>query len=124
MSRPDKRIAQLQRIASVMADRALGPVAKANAEARLIEDRIAAIAAHRAQLAKASGDPSIAGAMLAQAERLRLSQAAALSELAAARVRIEVARKAAARAVGRDRALAAVIEKREKAAAQKARREG
>jgi hypothetical protein len=122
MNGPDKRLDQLQRIASVMADRALGPVAAASAEVRKIEDRIAAIAGHRAMLTSSASDPSIAGAMLAQAERLRVSQAAALTQLAAARVRLETARKAAAQAVGRDRAISALIDKQRKAAALKARR--
>ena len=124
MSGPDKRLAQLQSIASVMADRALMPVAAASAQTRKIEERIAEIASHRGKLSSSTNDPSIAGAMLAQAERLRIKQAAALSELAAARVKLEVARKAAAQAVGRDRALGALIEKRKKAAALKARRSG
>ncbi len=122
MKGPDKRLAQLQRIAGVMADRAMLPVAKATEQMHAIEARIAEIALHRARLSMATGDPSIAGTMLAQAERLRIRQAAALSELAAARVRLEMARKAAAQAVGRDQALGALIDKQAKAAEQKARR--
>lgn len=123
MSDARKRLEQLRRIAGVMADRALQPVAAAAAETHRIEARIEEIAGHRAKLSGAVSDPSIAGAMLAQAERLRIKQAAALSELARARVRLEAARKAAALAVGRDRSLAELIEKRQKAAAIKARRD-
>ncbi len=122
MSDRDKRLVQLQRIASVIADRALMPVTEARAQTRRIEERIAEIAAHRVRLSSDTSDPAIAGTMLAQAERLRIKQAAALSELAAALVRLDAARKAAAQAVGRDRALSAVIEKRHKAAVQKAHR--
>lgn len=123
MSDARKRLEQLRRIAGIMADRALQPVASASAETRRIEARIDEIAGHRTKLSGSVDDPSIAGSMLAQAERLRIKQAAALSELARARVRLEAARKAAAQAVGRDRALAALIEKRQKAAALKARRD-
>lgn len=124
MSQPDKRLAQVQRIAAVLAERALMPVAAASATARRIEARIAEIAAHRAKLAGSAEDPTIAGTMLSQAERLRIRQAAALSELAAARVQLENARRAAAQAVGRDRVLAAMIDRQKQAAALKTRRNG
>lgn len=123
MSGPDKRLTQLHRIASIMAERALMPVADATAEVRRIEARIAEISDHRTRLTAAVGDPSIAATMLAQAERLRIKQAATLSELATARVRLDTARAAAAKAVGRDQALSRVIEKRLTAKTEKARRD-
>jgi hypothetical protein len=122
MSNDDKRLADLQRIASVMADHALVPVAAAAAEVQKIEARIAELAMHRAKLSGSTGDPSIAGAMLAQAERLRIQQAYVLTELASARVRLETKRQAAAQAVGRDQALNALAEKRDAAAKLEARR--
>ncbi len=122
MSAPDKRLAKLQQIASVMADHALAPVAAATAVVRQIEARIADLANHRAKLSVATGDPSIAGTMLAQAERLRIQQAAALTELAAARVRLEMARRTASKAVGRDQALGALADKQIAAAKLEARR--
>lgn len=118
----EKRMAKLRQIASVMADHALAPVAIATAEVRRIEARVADIARHRVKLTSSTGDPSIAGTMLDQAERLRIQQAAALTELAGARVRLETARKAASKAVGRDRALAALIDKQKTAAKLEARR--
>lgn len=122
MSGPDKRLERLHHIAGVMADHALQPVAAATAEIHRIEARISEIAHHRAKLTSSANDPSIAGTMLGQAERLRVKQAAALTELAAARVALEKARRAAARAVGRDQALSAMMEKRKAAAKLEARR--
>lgn len=118
----DLRLARLQQIARTLADHALQPVAKANDDVRRIEARIAAIAGHRAKLSTSTDDPSIAGAMLGQAERLRAKQAAALTELAAARVALDNARRAAAKAVGRDQALAALGDKQKAAAKLDARR--
>ncbi|MBY4894062.1 hypothetical protein KUL25_14985 [Rhodobacteraceae bacterium N5(2021)] len=122
MSGSDKQLARLQDIAGALADRALQPVVAASAAVQRIEDRIAEIAHHRAQLTASTGDPSIAGTMLGQAERLRVKQAAAMTELAAARVALEKARRAAAKAVGRDQALGEMVEKRKAAAKLEARR--
>ena len=95
-----------------MADHALAPVVLATSEVRRIEKRIANIANHRAKLANSIEDPSIAGAMLDQAERLRIQQAAALSELANAHVRLETVRKAASKTVGQNQALTALVDKK------------
>lgn len=122
MSTAEKRLAKLQQIASVVADHALAPVAAASAEVRRIEQRIAEIANHRTKLTASIEDPSIAGTMLDQAERLRIQQAAALTELASAQVRLEVVRKAASKAVGRDQALQALAEKQKTTAKLEARR--
>lgn len=122
MTETDKRLARLRQIASVMADHAMAPVVRAAAEVQHIETRIAGLAAHRAKLSVATGDPSIAGTMLDQAERLRIQQAGALTELAAARVRLETARRAASEAIGRDHALGALADKRAAAAKLEARR--
>lgn len=122
MSDADVRLGRLQQIARALADQALQPVAKANAEVKRIEARIAEIAGHRAKLSTSTDDPSIAGAMLCQAERLRVKQAAALTELAAARVALDKARRAAAKAIGRDQALVAMGDKQQAAAKLDARR--
>jgi len=122
MSRAEHRLARLQQIAGVMADQALQPVAAATAEIRRIEARIIEIATHRTKLSSATDDPAIAGAMLAQAERLRVKQVGVLSELAAARVKLDNARRRAAKAVGRDHALTALADKQKKAADLQARR--
>lgn len=122
MSAPDKRLVRLQQIAGALADQALRPVIDASAHVRRIEAHIAHIVSHRKKLAANTKDPSIAGAMLNQAERLRLKQAAALSELASARVALDQARRAAARAVGRNQALGAIADKQSVAAQLEARR--
>ncbi len=122
MTNTQNRLAKLQQIASVMADHALVPVAAATAEVRRIEAQIAEIASHRAKLLIATKDPSIAGTMLAQADRLRIQQAAALSDLAGARVRLEATRTAASKAVGRNRALDALADKKDTATKLEARR--
>lgn len=117
MSRADTRLKRLQTIAGALADRALEPVAEAAAHVRRIEARIAEIAKHRSQLTANASDPALAGTLLHQAERLRGLQAAALTELASARVTLEKARRTASKAVGRDQALGEIT-KRQKAAAQ------
>lgn len=122
MSDADKRLKRLHHIASALADQALQPVVAATAEMHRIEAMIAEIAHHRAKLTASTGDPTIAGTMLGQAERLRIKQAKALTELAAARVTLERARQAAAKAVGRDKALEAIADKRKAAAVIEARR--
>ena len=122
MSAADKRLERLQSIAGALADQALQPVVAATANVRRIEGRIAAIAAHRKQLAASTSDATIAGAMLSQAERLRRTQAEALTALASARVALEVARRSAAKAVGRDQALTEIAKRRKAAELLEARR--
>ncbi|MEJ6390134.1 hypothetical protein [Gymnodinialimonas ulvae] len=109
---------RLKAITSLLADKALSPVALAGARVRAIETQVEGIAAHRKDLMRASVDPSVAGSMLAQAERLRKQQAAAMSQLAGARVAFEKEKVAAAKAVGRDLVLGKLIEKQKAAAKQ------
>lgn len=122
MSGDGKRLARLQKIAGALADQALQPVAAATAHIQRIEARIAQIAGHRGKLAASTDDPSIAGTMLAQAERLRIKQAAAMSDLASAHVALDKARRAASKAVGRDHAVAGLVDKQKTAAKLEARR--
>lgn len=117
-----KQLQRLQRVAGVLADQALLPVKKATEKVHQLEARIAEIAHHRAQLTTNTADPSIAGAMLDQAERLRKQQMSALTELAAAKVSLEKARKAAARAVGKDQVLGKIAVKKQANAEREARR--
>lgn len=122
MTENEKRLKRLQNIAGALADQALRPVMQATAEIQRIEARIAELSGHRAKLTASASDPSIAGTMLSQAERLRVKQAAALSELASAHVALDKARRAAAKAVGRNHALGAIADKKKAAAERKARR--
>lgn len=122
MTDQEKRLQRLQRVSRLLADQALLPVKEATERVRRIESRIAEIAHHRAQLMTSAHDPSIAGTMLNQAGRLRAQQAAALTELAAARVALEKARLAAARAVGKDAALSALSDRNRARAELEARR--
>lgn len=122
MSGNDARLKRLQQIAGALSDQALQPVAKAHENVRRIKARIDAIAGHRAKLTAATDDTTIAGAMLGQAERLRVKQATALTELAAAQVALTKARQDAAKAVGRDHALRALGDKQKAAAKLEARR--
>ena len=115
----DPRLGRLRDIAGMVADRALAPVAAARAETARIEARIEELGRHRALLLRATEDLALAGPMLAQAERLRQMEAAALSDLARARVALEAVRHAATRAVGREQALGRIAER----AALKARRD-
>ena len=100
----------------MLADKALSPVARAGARVRAIEARVETLAAHRKDLMRASDDPSVAGSMLAQAERLRQEQAGAMGQLASARAAYEREKTAAAKAVGRDLVLGKLIEKQKTAA--------
>lgn len=113
---------RLQQIAGALADRALQPVSAATARIHRLEAQISEIASHRAKLAAATADPTIAGAMLGQAERLRVKQATIMTELAAAHVALDKARRAAAKAVGRDQALAGLARRQRTAAELEARR--
>ncbi|WP_224816454.1 hypothetical protein [Hasllibacter sp. MH4015] len=108
----ETRLDRLHQVSGILADRALAPVEKAAVDMHAIEQRVEALAHHRAALMRSASDPTLAGSMLAQAERLRQQQARALEELARARVALEQARQAAAKAVGRNRVLEKLIEKR------------
>ncbi|MEJ6393026.1 hypothetical protein V8J82_07165 [Gymnodinialimonas sp. 2305UL16-5] len=109
----DRRLSDLRKVANVLADQALGPVTRAAAKVRKIETRIAEIAAHREALIKSASDPSVAATMLRQADRLRETQAQALTQLAAARAEWEKARHAAAQAVGRRQVLSELSKRRD-----------
>lgn len=105
------RLVQLQRIADASADAALVPVKAAMRDVQRIEGVIAELAHHRESLMRAANDPTIAGPLLAQANRLRQQQAEKLQELARARLELEKRRAAAAKAVGRSQALKAVSDR-------------
>lgn len=115
MSDTDKRLNRLKAITSLLADKALSPVAQAGARVRVIEAQVETLAKHRKDLMRASDDPSVAGSMLAQAERLRQQQAKTMGTLASARVAFEREKTAAAKAVGRDLVLGKLIEKQKTA---------
>ncbi|MBF9042648.1 hypothetical protein HKCCE4037_04880 [Rhodobacterales bacterium HKCCE4037] len=112
MTKDLERLQRLRMITSLLAERALAPVSAAGNAMRQIESRASALGDHRADLLDAGTDPVLAGTMLAQAERLRQLQAAALRDLATARVTFEQEKAKAKRDVGRDLALRKLIEKR------------
>lgn len=122
MTGSDKRLERLQQVAGALADKALAPVRDATAEIQRIEAKVANIANHRAKLGASTSDPSIAATMLNQAERLRVKQASAMAELAAAHVALDRARRIAAKAVGRNQALDAIADKKKLAATLEAKR--
>ncbi len=117
-----ERLERMRHIAKMVADHDLQPVLAAKAEVDRIQDRISAIRHHRRALMSSAADPTIAAVMLAQAERLRLDEARAISDLASARARSEKARKSAARSVGRVEVLNAIQHRTAVAAARKRRR--
>ncbi len=116
MSDPILRLQRLKEVTSLMADRALVPVAKAAERVATIEQHVEDLATHRNKLMRASSDHSIAATMLSQAERLHHSKAAALEELAKAKMSFEQQKAKAAKAVGRDLILAKLLEQQKRAA--------
>lgn len=113
-----RKLDDLCAISRLMADRALLPVAEAQARLKAVEARLEAVAHHRAQLQSQTCDPALSALMARQAERLRHGQAAVLREMADLRVELE-RRKATARPmVGRRHALDALREKQRVAQAR------
>lgn len=109
MSGSNARLADLVRIASLLSDQALGPVAGATALLRDSQARVDDITLHRARLAASTDDPVQAALMARHAERLRRLQMSALSDLANARAGVEIAKANARPAFGRHQVLAALF---------------
>lgn len=113
-ARADK-LADLARIAALLADRALPPVAAAQnrlaAQQGLIDD----MASRRAALRGDGVDPALAARLARQAQRLRVQQSEAMSDLARAQAELEMAKAAARPALARK----AVLERLVLKAAQK-----
>lgn len=105
MRKREEKLAELARIAALLADRGLAPVAAAQARRDARRARIDRLAAQRATLSAGSGEPVLAAALARQAERLRRIQAEAMTDLARHEAELEIAKARARPAFGRKLAL-------------------
>jgi len=109
MTRRPDRLAALAAVAALMSDRALAPVATAQARLAAGRRQAEAIAQARAQLTADAADPVQAALMALQAERMRQRQVAAMSDLARLQAEFEIAKAAARPAFGRRVVLARLL---------------
>jgi len=120
----DPRLADLLALAELIADQAQQPLLKAQARVAKIDARIGEIATHRAALMQVGpDDPTMAGTMLAQAERLRRLQARETMRLAEATAALGEVQAATRRAIGRKLALEK-LEARQRTKAARLKRPG
>lgn len=101
MSPRRDRLAALASLAAIMADRALLPVAQAQARLDAARAQVEAIAQARAMLDADMSIPVQAARAARQAEQLRLRQAGAMSALARCQADLEIAKSTARPAYGR-----------------------
>jgi hypothetical protein len=101
MTTKGARLNDLARIATLLSDRALAPVAAAQARVEAKRTEVAGLATHRRALDTDGADPVQAAFLAQQARRLRRRQASALSELARLEAELEIAKAAARAAYGR-----------------------
>lgn len=102
MSGPKDRLADLARIAALLAEAALPPVAAAQNRLAEAQSRFDAVAARRAALSPDAADDLVQAALLArQAGLLRIEQAGLGADLARARAELDVALAAAQRPLAR-----------------------
>lgn len=109
--RDARRLADLARIAAMLAERAAGPVALAQGRLQAQTARIDALAARRAALSLDGADPVVAARLALMAERLRREHAAALMELARAQAECDIARQAARPALARKSVLERLVQR-------------
>lgn len=108
------RLRALAALAALMEERALAPVAVARGRVDRAEAEVAAIRQARDALSADAQAPFQAAMMARRAEDLRRRQAAALSELAALRAALEIAKASARPAVGRRHALDRLLDARDR----------
>lgn len=106
MMRRAEKLAALARIAALVSNRALAPVAAAQTHRDAQQRKIAALAARRAALSPDGADPFIAGQLGRQAAHLRAQHAAALAELARLQATLDHAKAKAQPALAREVVLA------------------
>lgn len=99
-ARADK-LALLARLAALVSDRALAPLAAATAQVAAAQARADAIARARGRLGVDAADPVQAALMARQVDVLRHRHIAAMSELAALQAQLDLAKAAARPAFGR-----------------------
>ena len=104
----DEKLDRLCRIAALMADQALAPIAAARSDIEEGEKIVNNIMSHRQRLSQDAADPSYAARSTEQIARLHRLQGTRLMNLAAARATLEIAKGAAKPAVARQHALEAL----------------
>jgi len=117
VKRRDK-LAALCRVAELAADRALLPVAQAQARVAEAKADIAAIRVHRAKVNAECPDPVLAALAARQTNRLRLAQAGAMQRLAERMAILETHKASARPAVGRRHVLQALLDQENRKARQ------
>ena len=105
MSPRHDRLAALAALAGLMSDRAMGPVARAQARLDGARAEVGALAEARARAEVDAADPVQAALMARQAEGVRRRQVAAMTDLARLQAELEIAKAAARPAFGRKLAL-------------------
>ena len=103
------KLRDLARIAALLAERALPPVAAARDRVAAQQRRIDDMAARRDALVVDGVDPVLAARLAQQAQRLRLQQATAMSDLARAQAELELAIAAARPALARKAVLERLV---------------
>lgn len=112
MTRTPDKMAALAALAGLVADRALAPVAAAQARLAAGQAKAGALAQARTILATDAADPLQAALMARHSERMRHLHIAAMSELARLQVDLELAKEAARPAYGRKLALNRMLAQR------------
>jgi hypothetical protein len=112
MTRAPDKMAALAALAGLVADRALAPVAVAQARLAAARAKAGALAQTRATLATDAADPLQAALMARQSERMRHRHIAAMSDLARLQADLELAKEAARPAYGRKLALDRLLAQR------------
>jgi hypothetical protein len=105
MTGQNDRLAMLARLAALLSDRALGPVAEAKARVAAAQVRADAMAQARSRICVDAGDPVQAALMGRQVDGLRHRHIAAMSELAGLQAQLDHATASARPAFGRKIAL-------------------
>jgi hypothetical protein len=111
MSGRVSRLADLARIAALLAERALPPVAAAQERLATAQALIDDMAARRAGLKLDGADPVLAAQLARQAQRLRVHQTMAMADLARAQAELNVAKAAARPVMARKVVLERLVEK-------------
>ena len=106
----------------LLAEKALLPVAEANARVQHLDAKAEALGNRRAELLLSTDDPVLAGPLLQQAERLRVQQSVAQRDLERAQHQFQLEKDKAAQVVGKDLVVKSLLKRQEEAAKAEAAR--
>ena len=105
----DERLKRAHNVAAILANEALKPVVRSKENVGKIERTLRRIANHRMALMRLDKDLHVSGSMLLQAEELRGLHTVTTAELARACLDLELSKKKAAVALGRQNALSKIL---------------